>query len=358
MTDAPRVAGSEIWLLDVLPRLGAFGLHPHLYLPAHGTLDELAARFEQAGVPVERCTDLRDLAQRTQNADLRVLQVWNPPTYQTLLPALKPPRAVIIHDQLEYHYPPGLKQFYRQIYRFTKAKPLRGADGLLTVSRWGQAFLQNQMALSPVRNVQNGADTVRFRPGSAQEREQLRAAFDFKRFTVLVPGRFAPEKNQLAAVLAARHAPELDFVFAGDMDSALGELARRLQSPLKLNNVRFLGRRWDMPELYRAADALLQPTLAENQSLVTLEAMSSGLPIVTTDIPAQAELVQDGVSGLLIPPQPDLLARALRALSSHPERTQALGQAARAHVLARHTLENTAAQVAQALREMLPQSSG
>lgn len=59
-----------------------------------------------------------------------------------------------------------------------------------------------------------------------------------------------------------------------------------------------------MPELYRAADAVLLPTLGENQSLATLEAMASGLPVITTPIPAQAELIQDGLTGRLVPPGP------------------------------------------------------
>lgn len=106
-----------------------------------------------------------------------------------------------------------------------------------------------------------------------------------------------------------------------------------------------------MPDLYRAADVLLQPTLAENQSLVTLEALASGLPLVTTPIPAQRELVQDGQTGLLVPPQPALLARALRALAAHPEQARRYGAAAREWVLDHHSLDQTVGQVAQAFAE-------
>lgn len=351
ITDAPRVAGSEIWLWDVLPRLKERGLNPSVYLPRAAPLDELATRFEQAGVPTCRYDDRRDLPALTRDADLRVLQVWDPATYQALLPTLRRPRAVIVHDQLEYHYPLGVNRVFRAIYRHTKARQQRRADRVITVSHWGQAFLTRHLGLRDVHSVQNGVNPERFRPADGMERQGLRADLQFRRFTVLVPGRFALEKNQMTAVLTARHAPELDFVFAGDMDSPLGTLALQLRHTYSLENVRFLGRRWDMPELYRAADALLQPTLAENQSLVTLEAMSSGLPIVTTAIPAQAELVQDGVTGLLVPARPELLAQALQALATHPQRTRALGAAARDHVLAHHTLERTADGVARALRE-------
>jgi glycosyltransferase involved in cell wall biosynthesis len=105
-----------------------------------------------------------------------------------------------------------------------------------------------------------------------------------------------------------------------------------------------------MPELYRAADAVLLPTLGENQSLATLEAMASALPVVTTPIPAQEELIQNGVTGLLVPPRPHLLAQALNRLQGEG---QALGARARAHVLGHHTLEGSAEVLAAALKEAI-----
>jgi glycosyltransferase involved in cell wall biosynthesis len=355
ITDAPRVAGSEVWLLDVLPLLPAHGWQPTVFLPDRDTLDELARRFGAAGVPVERFGDPTTLPDRTRASHLRVLQAWEPATYRQLLPRLTSPRLAVLHDQLEYHYPAPVRLLYREIYRRTKARPLRAADRLVTVSRWGGAFLRGPLGLPQVGEVTNGADPTRFRPAHPGEREALRSEYGFTRFTVLIPGRFAPEKNQLTALLAARHAPDLDFVFVGDQDAGLGAAAHRLQKLLRLRNVRFLGRRWDMPGLYRAADVLLQPTLAENQSLVTLEAMSSALPIVTTPIPAQAELVKDGHTGLLVPAQPRLLATALRALAAHPDRARQLGLNARQFVLDHHTIHHTAALVAAVLHGTLPE---
>ncbi|GGN30699.1 glycosyltransferase family 4 protein [Deinococcus daejeonensis] len=349
LTDAPRVAGSELWLLDVLPRLAPDGIRSTVFLRVEEKLDGLAERFEAQGVAVHRYEHLRDLPDLSRDFDLRIVQGWTPGTYRTLLPALRPPRMVISHDQLDFHYPQPLRLTYRETYPWTKAAPFRQADRLVTVSEWAGAFMRRDMRLRDVQVVTNGVDPGQFRPATLEERAALRAEFGFTRFTVLIPGRFAPEKNQWASVRAARHAPELDFVFAGDMDSSVGKLVQGYAERLGLKNVRFLGRRWDMPELYRAADALLQPTLAENQSLVTLEAMASGLPVVTTDIPAQAELVQDGVTGLTVPAQPDVLARGLRALAAHPERTAAFGRAARDFVLSRHTLEHTVAKVRDVL---------
>lgn len=148
----------------------------------------------------------------------------------------------------------------------------------------------------------NGVDVERFRPPLPGEKEALKGRYGLKRPAVLVPARMSPEKNHLAVLLTARLLPQVDFLLVGTGE-LLG-LWRRAARLLGLENVRFLGRREDMPELYRAVDAVLLPTLGENQSLATLRAMASGLPVVTTPIPAQAELIQDGLTGRLVPLTP------------------------------------------------------
>ena len=353
LSDAPRVAGSEVWLLGVLPHLPALGIDPAVFLPVGAALDALAGQLTAVGLPVTRFKRLADLPALTRDFDVRVMHAWGLLTYARLLPKLAEPRWVVIHDQLAFGYPLGLQAFYSAGFLLTKGLGMRSADGVLTVSQWGQRWLSRRLRRE-VGFVLNPADTRRFSPPQPDERAALRAEFGFTRFTVLVPGRFVAEKNQWAALRSARHARDLDFVFVGDMDSMLGKLARRFKTLARLGNVRFLGSRWDMPALYRAADALLQPTLAENQSLVTLEAMASGLPIITTPIPAQAELVEDGVSGLLVPPAPHLLALVLRRLSVNPERARQMGAAARARVLAAHTPQQTAAGLARCLLSAAP----
>lgn len=351
ISDAPRVAGSEIWLRDLLPLLLQHNILPTVFLPNHATLKSIVDDLTAAGVEVKSSEQLANLSDQATDFDLRVIQAWEPATYHQLLRQFPKPTWVISHDQLDYHYPRVIQMLYRKIYQYTKAAALQKASGVITVSHWGAQFLRQTMRLPHTLEMTNGTDTQRFYPASEAEQQALKQAFGFQRFTVLVPGRFTLEKNQLLAYLSARHAPDLDFVFVGDMDSGLGKLTQILQKLRHLPNVYFLGRRQDMSELYRASDVLLQPTLAENQSLVTLEAMSSGLPVVTTHIPAQAELVRDGQDGLLVSVQPQLLARALKALAHHPQRAKQMGQSARQRVLERHTLKQSADQLAQLLKQ-------
>ena len=348
VTDAPRIAGSEIWLKELLPRLPLHGIRPTLLLPQNPSLLPLARELNDKGVKASFYLHFTDEIFR-QTFDLWILQAWKGWTYYALLPRLAHPRLVIVHDQLDYHYPWGLKRIYQGLYLLEKARPMRKADLVITVSKWGAQRLK-RIGFPKVIGVPNGVDTDRFYPPKEGERRELRSKYGFHRFTVLVPGRFAPEKNQIAALLVAKEAPEIDFVFVGDDDSPIGWVARKMARMYNLPNIRFMGRRADMPELYRASDAVLQPTLAENQSLVTLEAMASGLPVITTPIPAQQELIRDGIEGFLVPPRPHLLAKALRRLSLNPTLAQKLGQAGRAKVLAAHTLDQSAFHLAAALK--------
>lgn len=351
LTDAPRVAGSENWLLAYLPLIRQYGIEPILYITTNSALDDYAIRLNKAGVALRRYDNLESVVLDLNNADLRVIQAWSASTYSWSFSRLANPNVSIIHDQLEYFYPYGLRQLYRFGYQISKAKFLRQADALITVSEWGTRFLKN-LGLQTVLTVHNGVDVQRFIP-RLELRPKLRESFGFHRFTVLVPGRMSPEKNPLASVLTAKLCPDMDFIFVGDDNSTTGRFIKLIAKNLGIENIRFWGQRWDMPELYAAADVVLQPTLAENQSLATIEAMASGLPVVTTPIPAQLEIISHEINGLLVSPKPSKLAGALNLLAQNHNFSTKLGIAARQKVLARHTLEQATYGLARALLHLL-----
>jgi len=345
ITDAREIGGSEVWLAEVLPRLRAHGVLPLAAFPEGGKTEPIVKRLEAAGVPVVRYRDFRELPP----VDLWISSTWFPKNFGRMLKALPRPHYALVHDQVEIYYPFGLHRLYRLGYRVLKAPLLRRADGVITVSRWAAEFLTRVHRVPNVRYVQNGVDPERFRPPEPGEKEALKKEFGLEGVVALLPARFAVslEKNQITALLAARGVPGLTLAFAGE-GPLLGPM-RRLARLLGAENVRFLGRVSRMPELYRAADLFFFPTLGENQSLATLEAMASGLPVLTSDIPAQRELVTPGVEGLLEAPTPGPMRRALVQLSSDPGLRARLGQAARKWVLAHHRLEQTAAALARLL---------
>jgi hypothetical protein len=76
ITDAPRVAGSEIWLLERLPGLAFLGLQPTLFLPQGPNLDGFAKVLEKKGVRVQRYARLGEVLEATAIARKGSSQVW------------------------------------------------------------------------------------------------------------------------------------------------------------------------------------------------------------------------------------------------------------------------------------------
>ena len=113
-------------------------------------------------------------------------------------------------------------------------------------------------------------------------------------------------------------------------------------------NVTFVGPKSqsEVAEALRTTDLFVLPSFAEGVPVVLMEAMASGLPVVATRIAGIPELVEDGVSGHLVPPgSAPALAEAIRALLDAPERWAAMGQAGRAKVDADFNIVKEAAKI-------------
>jgi glycosyltransferase involved in cell wall biosynthesis len=109
--------------------------------------------------------------------------------------------------------------------------------------------------------------------------------------------------------------------------------------------VRLVSETPEIPALRRVADAVVLPSLFEGFPNVLLEAMASGLPAVATAVGDVPSLIEEGVTGFLVP-SGDAAALALALERLHalgPEARRAMGRAARAQVEARHQLEGVAA---------------
>lgn len=90
--------------------------------------------------------------------------------------------------------------------------------------------------------------------------------------------------------------------------------------------------------LLRQADVFVHPTLNDCFPLVLLEAMQHALPIISTPVGAIPDMVEDGVTGLIIPEQDALaLAEAMQGFIEHPDCIHSMGEEARKHFLQRYT---------------------
>ena len=104
-------------------------------------------------------------------------------------------------------------------------------------------------------------------------------------------------------------------------------------------NVEFLGFTRDIPGFLQSLDIFVSPSLREGLSVALMEAMAAGLPIVTTNIAPNAELIEHEVTGLLVPIQsPEDIAQAVARYAATPELAERCGGNARQRALKRYTI--------------------
>ncbi len=106
------------------------------------------------------------------------------------------------------------------------------------------------------------------------------------------------------------------------------------------SRIKLLGFRQDVPGLFSLMDIFVFPSLWEGMSLALLEAMASGLPVISTDVHGAVDLIQENKRGILVQKK-DVkgLAGAIRYLVCNPEEAKRMGKEAQKLILEDYTLE-------------------
>jgi len=153
--------------------------------------------------------------------------------------------------------------------------------------------------------------------------------------------RLRPPKDVMTLVRAIALLPpgsaRATVVGDGPERADLAEEVRRLGVE---GAVDLVGEREDVADLLAAADVFALPTLSEGLPMSVLEAMAAGLPVVAAAAGGVPELVEDGQTGILVPPgRPDALAAALGRLAADPALRRRLGGAGRRRAEAHFDIE-------------------
>jgi sugar transferase (PEP-CTERM/EpsH1 system associated) len=201
----------------------------------------------------------------------------------------------------------------------------------ITVSRHMMDWLENviQIPADRITQIYNGIDAGRFQP-----RQRSEGAGSFVVGTV---GRLDPIKDQktllraFAALLSTESNSEADIrlviVGSGAMRQELEELTAALGLT---SQVDLAGASDNVAALLKTFDLFVLPSLSEGISNTILEAMSSGLPAVVTNVGGNPELVVNGVTGTLFEPGDiNALAGLMRASLEQPESRRQQGSAGR-----------------------------
>jgi UDP-glucose:(heptosyl)LPS alpha-1,3-glucosyltransferase len=233
------------------------------------------------------------------------------------------------------------------------------ANALAAVSEGVARELSDYFPGVPVTVVPNGVDLERFAPAEGVDRMRLRAELGFSQDDVValfVGGDWARKGLHVAieglacAKIAGASALRLCVVGRGD-ERQLSTLARSLGVE---GSVTFSGARSDSDRFCRAADVFVLPTLYEAFSLVMLEALASGLPIVTTRVNGTEELFRNGAPGILVERTPAAVADALVRLVKEPGLREEMGAAARA-VASEYTWERSTEAMLEVFRDLMSQ---
>ncbi len=170
--------------------------------------------------------------------------------------------------------------------------------------------------------IHNGADLL---PSS--EPKTFHAS---ERLRIVAVSRLIPRKGLGDLLRAIAGLTDIDFELkiagSGEAAQQLADLTAKLQLQ---DRVEFLGyqSQKDVRQLYSCADIFVLPTHSDAFANVILEAMSSGLPVIATDVGGAREAIEHGVNGLLVlPHDPDAIGEAIRRLAGDPELRQSMAR--------------------------------
>ncbi|MDQ6887323.1 MAG: glycosyltransferase family 4 protein [Gemmatimonadota bacterium] len=214
---------------------------------------------------------------------------------------------------------------------------VRDASLVLAVSQTilTEARRLSQAPFNRAAVVPNGIDLERFRPVDSSGRIAARTALGIDTHTIVIicVGAAIARKGWRELLGALRDLPDVVLLAVTSSQHAEIDLAREHEALAPRLKVVFLH---DvpgdaMPLCYAASNIFCLPTYGEGMSNALLEAMASGLPVVTTPVGGHPEAIADGADGYLVPPRDvQSLRRVLVSLARDQSCRQRVGLAARA----------------------------
>jgi glycosyltransferase involved in cell wall biosynthesis len=312
------IGGSERHLLALLPGLRAQGVEPAfvgLDVPGSRT-DAFYDELERSSVPYARLPAGRDLdpllarrlatAMRRLGAELVHTHLVHADVYGAAAAAtLRLPLVSTKHND---------DPFRAGTFRHVERAVTRRTRAVIAISEALQRFLVERVGIpaAKVTVVRYGLDAP---PAAWGPNPPFAVPAGVR--VLLAVARLVEQKGldtAIRALPAIRREHDAVLVVASDGPERprLAALARELGVA---DEVVLLGRAGDVAALYRAADVLVHPARWEGFGLVLLEAMLCRLPVVATRVSAVPEVIVDGETGTLVPPDdPDALACAVSAL--------------------------------------------
>lgn len=246
-----------------------------------------------------------------------------------------------VHNSIADYEGSGLK---RWVYSTALRSTVRWVSRIICVSEaMRQSVIEDDPSTADLaETVHNGVDAVWVKRVGGGEKVRRELGVTDGPLLVTV-ARLTEQKGHRdlieALALLRDQWPQLQCVCVGD-----GELKIQLEALAADRGLssmcRFVGSRDDVMEFYAAADVVVQPSHSEGFPFVILEALAMGKPVIATSVNGVPEVIEHLKTGLLVKARDVAgLADAIQSLLEHPERAMQLGNAGRAVVQARFTVD-------------------
>lgn len=356
-----EVGGAERDLLTLLAHLDRARFEPLVALPDRGPLFQLlrAQGVEVVVTPVPGWRKFRSVWLRAP----ALLSLWR---------FIRSRRIGLVHANDFWYIPlaaraaawarvPCVAHVRQEIEpRRVQQYRMGSVDRLLPVSdQIRETALRGGLPPERVQTCYSGLDLERVPATADGARVRTRHRFDERTFLVGTVANLFPRKGYehliRAVGLAAQDVPTLGCLIVGEGDPGYRAALEAVSRDLGLaDRVLFAGFQPDVYPYLAAMDLFVLPSVMEGFGIALLEAMAMGRAVVATKVGGVPEVVEDGVTGLLVPPaDPGSLARAIVRLAEVPSLRRAMGEAGARRVRERFHVARMAGQIAGIYEDLL-----
>ncbi len=346
---SPAIGGSEMVAVNICSNLDTSKFHPMVLFmyKAKGPLEEILSERGISSHHLDRSYARRLfgpflLALSLASLKIDVLHVHHVPLLMAIKHAAKLAgiKGIVLTEHAKYSISRSLKM---------QSECRKAADYLhgsfVSISDDLKAYFVNELGIdaNKIIVIQNGVDSAKYCPGQRTEELLSLIPPSHRGPVIATVGRLAEAKDHenflqaLSLLKKDHHCPLLIIVGDGEMR---GQIEKSVKEKELLNEVVLVGSRSDVERILPGVDAFVISSKREGLPMALLEAMSAGLPVVSTSVGGIPEVIQNGMNGLMVPPEnPEKLADALKKILIDREMAKKLGNEARNTVVRNYSMK-------------------